>query len=78
MLVVYSKYLERNPANTRFAVLGKPAAETEQHIWIECENIAWEAPKDTWWKTTPRDWRNISMGLIRDTASILFGDDQKQ
>ena len=53
--------------------------ESEQHIWLECENngqsAAWEIARTIWEKTTPRPWPNISLGLIRGAAALSFEND---
>jgi len=53
--------------------------ESEQHMWLECENngqsLAWDMVKNTWNKATTRTWPNVSLGLIRGTAAISFKRD---
>jgi len=43
--------------------------ESEQHMWLECENngqaLAWKTTRSIWRKTTSRTWPNISTGLIQ-------------
>jgi len=50
--------------------------ESEQHMWLECENnrqaLTWETAKEVWQKSTERDWPNLSIGLIRGTAALKF------
>jgi len=52
--------------------------ESEQHIWIDCENNgqsqAWETSRRIWRKTTDRSWPVISTGLIRGTTALSFKD----
>ena len=58
---------------------GTQALESEQHLWMECENNgqtqAWEAAKNIWQRTTSRNWPDVSMGLIRGAAALTFDDD---
>jgi len=53
--------------------------ESEQHMWIDCENNgqsqAWETSRRIWRKTTDRPWPIISTGLIRGTTALSFKDD---
>jgi len=50
--------------------------ESEQHMWLDCENngqsLAWETARKIWIKTTDRTWPTISMGLIRGAAALSF------
>ena len=56
--------------------------ESEQHMWLECKNngqaLAWEMVKDTWRKTTTRNWPDTSMDLIRGAAAIPFEDEHSK
>jgi len=53
--------------------------ESKQHMWLECENngqeLAWETTKNTWQKTTDRNWPNITAGLIRGVPALSFKHD---
>ena len=53
--------------------------ESEQHMWLECENngqeLAWETTKNTWRKTTDRNWPNITADLIRGAPALSFEHD---
>jgi len=53
--------------------------ESEQHMWMECENsgqsLAWETTRKIWRKTTNRTWPTISMGLIRGAAALSYEHD---
>jgi len=53
--------------------------ESEQHMWLDCENNgqnqAWETTKKIWQKCTPRPWPPLSMCLIRGSPALSFEND---
>jgi len=56
--------------------------ETEQHLWLECENSgqaqAWNTTRELWHKSSTRDWPDINLGLIRGTAALTFEHDMNK
>jgi len=56
--------------------------ETEQHLWLECENSgqaqAWNTTRELWHKSTTRDWPDTNLGLIRGTAALTFDHDMNK
>jgi len=56
--------------------------ETEQHLWLECENSgqaqAWTTTRELWHKSTTRDWPDTNLGLIRGTAALTFDHDMNK
>ena len=56
--------------------------KTEQRMWLECENngktLAREATKKIQQKSTPRPCPILSIGLIRGSPALSFGNDFKK
>ncbi len=66
-----------NPSTRKLLNINTPGhksghLESEQHMWLDCENngqaLEWVTAKNMWHRATSRNWPVILRGLIRGAA----------